>query len=877
MIALSKLLALLIVAVVAPRNIESRHPDAVAIFECKFDRPWDVNFDNWPDNWRRTLGPGLPHYVGAGIENDELDDSNRCLCVHIDGGGIHLESPLATVSGNFSYQAECRLRVTGVKHSRAQVRVEFVDDDNHVLQTESTDWVSNTDRNGWAALRIGPVNPLNEQITAARIVLHVEPGERIDLSGLVALDDVWMARLPKMTVTTGSPYNVYTNKDDVEVTCELSGILDSDPDILFELLDASSQRLEGSRVQLDGRLITERRSKASEFVGVDDSQRAAYAGATSWRPPIVKHGFYKVRVTMQNNRGMMDRRVVNIALVPPLERPAKGEFGWSLAGDVVPMPLDDLGELLPLVAVNWVKLPVWYSEDESQRGDELVMFAERSSAKNIEIVGVVDRPPADSDLAKRLAQDASIADVLTSDPTGWLPILDPVLARLALRVRWWQFGDDHDASLGRLAGLEQAVAILRDKLFRFGQDVNLGFGWKWIQAAAGAGRPPWEFQQFAASPPLTGDELESYLSLPGRDRVARWVLIEPLSRSDYDLETRARDLVEQMLAAKIHGADAIFAARPFDADTGLMTEEGMPGELLLPWRTTASLLSGAKYLGSTQLPRHSHNRLLETPGGEVLMVVWSDEPTEEYIQLGGDIRVLDVWGRQQSPRTEGNRQVVDVAAMPKFVLGINSSIARWGMAVRFTERHVPSVFGKAHHNEIEIRNTFAQGVGGSIELVGPKKWQISPRRIDFKLAAGETVVKPFEILLPPDAASGIAPFRVDFTADADAAYEFSIDRELIVGDGQVDIETTTRLEEDGALIVEQRMVNHSPQLVDFKCLLHAPGRRRQRMQVFRLGDSPDSKTYRYPDGAQLIGAELWLRAEEVNGVRVLNHRFVVEQ
>jgi len=261
----------------------------------------------------------------------------------------------------------------------------------------------------------------------------------------------------------------------------------------------------------------------------------------------------------------------------------------------------------------------------------------------------------------------------------------------------------------------------------------------------------------------------------------------------------------------------------------------------------------------------------------VLMVVWSDDPTEEYIQLGGDIRVLDVWGRQQSPRTEGNRQVVDVAAMPKFVLGINSSIARWGMAVRFTERHVPSVFGKAHHNEIEIRNTFAQGVGGTIELVGPKKWQISPQRIDFKLAAGETIVKPFEILLPPDAASGIAPIRVDFTADADAAYQFSIDRELIVGDGQVDIETTTRLEEDGALIVEQRMVNHSPHLVDFKCLLHAPGRRRQRMQVFRLGDSPDSKTYRYPDGAQLIGAELWLRAEEVNGVRVLNHRFIVEQ
>jgi hypothetical protein len=875
--SVAHLLAAAIVAIVAPRHIESRHPDAVAIFECKFDRPWDVNYDNWPDHWRRTLGPGMPHYVGVAIEDAPAEPGNPCLAVHVDGGGVHLESPLATVSVNFSYQAECRLRVAGLKHAKAQVRVEFLNDDNQVLQTESTEWVASTEREGWSHFRIGPVNPVDPAISAARIVLHVEPGERVDLSGVVALDDVWVARLPKMTVTTGSPCNVYTNKDDVEVTCQLSGILDSDPDILFELLDASSQTLDGSHVQFEGKLITERRSKASEFVGVAESQRAAYAGATSWRPPLTKHGFYRVRVTMQNSRGMMDKRVVNFVLVPPLERAAKGEFGWSLAGDHVPMSLDDLGQLLPLVAVNWVKLPVWYGEADVQRGDALVAFAERAGAKNIEVVGVVDRPPAESDLAKRFPADVSIADVLTSDSAGWLPLLDPVLSRLALRVRWWQFGADHDASLGRLANLDQAVAQLRDKLFRFGQDVNLGFGWKWIQVASGGDRPPWEFQQFSASPPLTGEELGEYLQLRGRERVGRWVLIEPLSRRDYDLETRSRDLVEQMLAAKIHGADAIFAAHPFDDDTGLMTEEGMPGELLLPWRTTASLLSGARYLGSMQLPRHSHNRLFETPTGQVLMVVWNDEPAEEFLQFGDEVRVLDVWGRQQSPRADGDRQIVDVAAMPKFILGINSAIARWGMDVRFAERHVPSVFDKAHRNQIEIRNTFTQGVGGSLEIIGPKKWQIIPQRIDFKLAAGETVLKPFEILLPSDAASGVAPIRVEFTADVDQTYRFSVDRELVVGDGEVDIETTTRLEEDGSLVVEQRMVNHGPRLVDFKCLLYAPGRRRQRLQVFRLGASPDTKIYRYPDGAQLLGAELWLRAEEVNGVRVLNHRFVVEQ
>lgn len=867
---------LLILAVAGLPSTQPRHPDAVEIFDCKFDDRWDVNYDRWPDKWRRQLGPGLPHYVEVGIEPEATEPGARRLTVHVNGGGAHIESPLISVSDNFSYKVEARLLIENLDYGKAQVSVEFLDDDGAVVQSTATEWLA--EAKDWLQVNLGPVNPEDDRIRTARIVLRVQEGSRADLSGKVSLDDVWMARLPKMTVTTASAFNVYTNKDDVVVKCELSGILESDPEILFELMDASSQRLEDSRVQVEGRLINERRSKASDFVEAPN-QRAAYAGATSWKPPIKKHGFYKVRVTMQTSRGLLDQRLVNIALAPPLERHPKGEFGWSLTGDEVPLSLDDLAVLLPRVAVNWVKMPVWYGESDATRGDDLVMFAEKLSAKDVEVVGVVDRPPADSELGKRLARDASIADTLATDPNVWLPLLDPVLTRLSLRVRWWQLGDDRDSSYASLANTEQSIAKLRENLFRFGQDVNLGIGWKWIQAAEGAAPATWEFQQFSASPALTGSELGAYLRLPRRKGVERWVMVEPLPRGQYDLDARARDLVEQMMAAKINGADAIFAAKPFDDERGLMSEQGTPGELLLPWRTTASLLSGARYLGTMDLPRRSRNRMFETPDGDVVMVVWNDQPTQEVVYLGDDVRVIDVWGREQAPAEQNRRQVVEVGPLPKFVRGLSAQIACWRMSTRFTNLHVPSVFGKAHANQIEFRNCFPQGVGGTVTLVGPKGWTVSPPRIDFKLAAGETVVKPYEILLPFDASSGKAPIRAEFTVDADRQYRFSVDREVIVGDGQVELETTTRLEEDGTLVVEQRMVNNSPKLVDFKCLLFAPGsgRRRQRLQVFRLGASPDVKVYRYPDGEQLLGTELLLRAEEVDGSRVLNHRFVAEQ
>lgn len=886
----SALLKLLILAVAVggdSAELDTHHPDAVPIFRCDFAQDmWDKNYDGWPDSWLRKLGKDLPHYVPIAIEGAVAKpvkkQEDKCLTIRLDGGGAYVESPCFSVSEKFSYKVEARMRVADVRFAKARLRVEFCDEERRVLQSANSAWMTNT--KGWVKIEIGPINPTRTDIRLARLVFQVKPGERSDLKGTVSLDDVWVARLPKMTVRTNSPFNVYTNKDDIEVICELSGILDSDPDILFELLDASSHRLGENSVQLEGQLITERLSKASEFYDSAQAKRAAYAGATSWRPPIKKHGFYKIRVTMQTGRGMLKRDVINVALVPPLVRPPKGEFGWSLSSAELPMSLDALAKLLPRTAVHWVKMPVWYSEADQTRGEELVVFSEQLAAKDVEVVGVLDRPPADSELAKRLAADAAIADALAIDSSNWMPLLDPVLTRLSLRVRWWQLGADRDSSFSTLAGLQDELAKLRDKMFRFGQDVNLGIGWNWNHSTENKTAATWEFQQFSATPALTGAELGEYLDLPKRTELQRWVLVQPLPRQAYDLETRARDLVEQMLAAKIHGADAIFATNPFDDETGLMTSRGTPSELLLPWRTTASLLGGAKYLGRLDLPHASENRLFETSDGGVVMAIWSDAQAEEVLNLGDEVRIVDVWGRVTAPVVRNGEQIIPIEPLPKFVRGLNPAVTRWRMSTNLAALNVPSVFDKAHANKISITNSFPQGVGGVVVLTGPAKWQITPSKIEFKLAAGETQLKPFDISLPFDADCGDAEIRADFTVDADRQYKFTVFRELHVGDGLIEMEAHTRLDTDGALIVEQRMVNHSPTLVDFKCFLYIEGRRRQRMQVFRLGDSPDVKLYRYPDGAALLDPDkdgkpktFWLRAEEINGSRVLNLRFVPEQ
>jgi hypothetical protein len=888
-----------------------RPADAIEVFHCAFDEPWDVNFDEWPDRWVRKSDGDHPNYVDIrmGKAKDADATGGRCLEIDLDGASAAVSSPPIRVMSRFSYLLTTRLHVSGLKYSRVTVSIDFFDAAGERLQTEQRSLKSPTD--GWHTLTIESIDPHDESIDRAVISLDVERGARGDLQGKVRLDDVWLARLPRITVSTNSPYNVYQDKADVVVRCELSGIRERNPEIRFQLLDASSNELHGGSVHLNGRLIEEDTKKASEIVdGIGNSPKGeAYEGVTEWRPKIRRHGFYSVVVTMLSSddsgqqtedERKMDRRVIWLAVVPRLEMPPKGDFGWTLPDGDQPLSFQQLAGLLPNVGINWVKVPAWYDVTMPRRGDDIIRFVEMLGASNIEVVGVIDGPPAGSEIAQRLGRNAMIADLLSFDPTVWLPALDPVMSRLSMRLRYWQIGADGDMSFVGFPSLGKRISEVRDRLFRFGQQVTLGVPWVWDGATPAPADATWEYEQLTPDPALTLEQFEAFVSKPPPARVMRWVTIEPPPRPDdptqvnsAELNARATQFVRKIVAAKEHGIEGIFISRPFNDKVGLMRANGMPGELLLPWRTSAAMLSGSSYLGSIQLPGGSENRNFLRPDGKVVMVVWNETPTQEVLFLGHGVEQIDVWGGAKSPAEEDHQQVIEVGPVPTFVLGLSEPVLRWRMALRFEHDHVESIFAKPHPNAIQFQNFFAQGVGGTISIVPQTKeehlerddktaegrslasdrWSIEPPDGTFNLGIREKKSFPFEVRLK-NAIFGEQPMRVDFVVDAEEQYRFSVYRTMWVGTGDVTIDIKTHLDKEGMLIVEQMMTNNSNRPVDFKCNLFAKGHRRQRSQVYRLGPTIDRKVYRYPNGAELVGKELTLEAEEIGGERVLKYRFV---
>jgi hypothetical protein len=877
MIPISFLLSTLLLLVPADVPIEARHLDAVEIYHIDFGPAADANFDGWPDNWTRLRSPEHPAFVPAAISREPAAVGERCLRIDLDGGAAVLYSPPIPVSALYSYVLEGYLKTERLRKNVAYVSLTFADAEGKPLEVHESPHAQ--DARLWEKIRIGPVSPSHPDVRRALIGFHLRPAEggSGDLVGAALVDDLWLARLPRMTLRSNSEHNVYTDPRAVTVSCELSGISERDPIITFELVDVSRRQVAKVQHRLEGEIIAQESSRASALLSQGTAAPAGgYAGATTWKPPIPDYGFYEIRVSMRSSTGLMHERTLPLAVMRPQAPLRDGEFGWSLPKGENPLPLNSLPGLLGQVGINWVKFPVWYSEKDVKRADELAWLTERLGSDGIELVGMIDQPPAD---VRHLfgEQEYVPAAAIFAEPQLWHPVLDPIMTRLSLKVRWWQLGRDDDTSFVGFAEARQRVGEVKRQLKHFGQENNLGLGWRWLNEPPNDPSPPWEFLSYTVDPPLTPAEFEVYLASVKNHRARRWVVIEPLARTEYDVPTRARDLVARMLAAKIGGAECAFVPDPFHAERGLMNDDGTPGELLLPWRTTALMISGAKYVGSIVMPNGSQNHIFFR-GGEAVMVVWNERPVEEVLYLGEDTRQVDLWGRAVTPAPREHEQVIEAGPLPTFVTGLNQHVALLRMSFSFGRGQLESVFGRPQSESFRFKNLFQQGVGGHVTLDLPKVWDIDrkPPTFPFKLAAGEEFSEAFRVTLKADARSGSQNVRADFEFTADRSYKFSVYRNIEIGLDDVILEIATHINERGELVVEQHLENKSDRFVNFNCFLFAPGRRRLRQQVFNLGRGRDTRTFVLPAGEELLGQTLWLRAEELGGERILNYSITAE-
>jgi len=538
--------------------------------------------------------------------------------------------------------------------------------------------------------------------------------------------------------------------------------------------------------------------------------------------------------------------------------------------------------------------------------ESLIDFSDQLGIAGIQLAGVLQPPRVEADAGKN-TYDLLAAEAFARDPKMWYPSIEPILARLGTEIRFWQLGDDRDPGWMGRRDLPELISHTKAELDRIGQDLAIGIAWNIFaplpmvppitktnrskdtaapaSPSTNTNRPatPWRFLSLPCDESISNAEIAKRLESTKSAGVARWMLLDIQPREGHSARERINQMVDRMLTTKMHGAEGIFVSDPLDPDRGLVDRDGSPTELFLPWRTTALLLGGATYVGDIDLP---HGNQIHCFGkkAEYVGVLAGRKVGEETVYLGPELRTQDVWGNSRPcPPTVASedgpaglsptpQSAVPLQQLPVFLVGLDGPITKWQLGVAFSPSRLPSIPGAMATVTLDLRNALPQSIAGRIGIHGPKNWHIEPRNAEFRLDPGAPWKQALEVALPNDVVGGRQTVRLDFELQAERLYRFTMYRPLEVTLGDVTFDGQAVVNSRGEIEVRQTLANQGKKPVGFRCDLVAPDRRRQSAEVLVQPSGKSEHLYCLPDGEQLLGKSIWLRAEEIDGPRVLNFR-----
>jgi hypothetical protein len=812
------------------------------------------NDEDVPMHWSKLVGPGLPHYVVGQLTTDRARSGRYAFRMDLDGGSCvyQYEPALLPVALGGHYRFSGYVQTTPLAHARARLTLALADGSGAVLagtEARSDTYASTDDPAAWHVLS---AELTDDRADAAYLIIRMElvqpsryapptSGDRTllgeDIRGSAWFDDLVVAQVPRVSLSTDRPGNVFRRSDAPAMSAVLS---DPSTDDLAQQLIVTDA---------DGRQVFQR-------TGTVDLAHAEVAGPGQRRVtvplPIVPAGWYRatLRLAMPGNRASDDdtaaftgsRSLDFVQLADDgATAPPDPRFGMVLPG----RPTDTLADLLPLLATGRVKLDV--------AGD---------------VNGPLDR------LAARGITPVGIVPLGFGDPTG-------LIARHLGQIDHWQFGaDDTDAFVTADPAARRAYAQTYTAMAALtghpdlAMPIPLGF-----DPPTGKAKPA--AVAMAVPPNILPGEIPSYLkdltdlAAKGGPAVAS-VSLRPIGTGT--AVARATDLVQRVVYALSTGVPRV------DLPVPLTGPADAPTPPFLVERTLLSNLSGAAFRGRLPVADGVDAFLFERAGptdpdggGRGIAVLWADGGERTVtLRVGDPLARGDVWGNV-SPLAASNDGAVTlgVGPVPTILTGIDAPLARFRAGVTLEPPTIESVSLKPQVRHLHVTNPYGQAIAGTVRLRGPAGWTLNPPSVPFELNPGESLDRDVGIVLPLNGRAGPNLIRADVELQADHPRQLSLPLVMTVGLSDVGLQATAFRDGPSAVVVQQRITNYGDHPVDYTAYVSAPDQPRvERLVVALAPGRTVLKRYRFTVNTD---GEIRLRTglKETDGPHVLNEELTV--
>ncbi len=835
------------------------------------------NYEPLPMGWTRHEGWGFPHYLEAGFDEAVGHEGPPSLRLNLNGGsvGFHYRSRTIEVVPTSDYVVFAWVRTEGLNRARASIGAAMMDrSGNDIPGTQTfSRFVGGPAENGrWhrltAYLPGGVRNARFVHLSVWLTQRDARTRERRgtpasaddveDTSGQAWFDDIEVYRLPRVRIDTGVPGNVFGPG-----CAPALHVLVNDPD----------------GTGLVARLVVRDADDTVRFeqdlpIKPNDQTQPDRMGL-----PGLESGLYHAELSVSTAAGVLAARTLQFARLSRRyhnddanPRPARG-FGVAV-NNLSEKHLADQLALIEQLGAEWVKMPVWLMASANSSGSAVSMGALEShltqiSGRGHEVVGWIG---PDRQTLEQRREVGSLLDLLSSSPTRWRPGLAYVWSLYAGLIRWWQVGNEQDASLVWDPRLPAAVAAVRREMSDVVDSPRLVIPGNVLRTSDGGetdneSPPPSAVAAFVP-PEVPPERIDEHP--PAADaRPKLWLTIAPLPRDRYPRRAWAADLTKRLVLAKAGRAEAIFVPQPWTVDDA----DGIrPNEEYLIFRTVADLLGGSQSVGTLTIDGRVECHVFDRDGRAVL-AVWDDYAPpagrDHWLLLDPGARQIDPWGRCTDLQAAGAECRVRIGPTPTFLEPLPTWLAKLRRSFGIVPSHVEARLAE-HEAAIRFVNPLAEPISGEVRLVAPPGWTVRPSRFRFSLPSGQVHQEPISLSFPLNEPSGTKVILSEFLIEANRNYPLRIPAWFELGLEGIEVETFTQRAGD-QVVVRQSVTNRSGEVVSFYGYLAASGRERLNRIISNLQPGETAtKEYVLDNASELTGHRMRLGLQEVDGSRVWN-------
>jgi hypothetical protein len=840
------------------------------------------NREDLPMHWTKIEGDGLPVYVNGALSDELAHSGQWSFKFELNGGSLVYRYDPAEVRAKPGghYRVSCFVATTVLPHARARLTAYFTDADGHAIPgttVHSPLFAATSDNRHWHELsaELSAASPACADIAVELELLQPSLyqsrtlGDRTlfnqDIHGAAWFDDVTVAQVPQIILSTGRPGNVFRRSDPLGLNLLVNDRFMSDLAEQIYVKDAGGAVVYQHSAPLDP-------ATASGLV-------AAFREFPIPLPDL-KPGWYDAALTLTSGTRVVEQQdlhLVRLADDDMLDHPDR-RFG-IIATDLPSAGWDQLPDLMPIMEAGRVKLALWSATGNIEHDDPAGFDALLDQLQKSGVTTTACLTALPPDVADKIGSE-SWTDLPSADGKLWQPDLAYMVARHASRLDRWQFGADSSAvDMAQNADLRRVYHLLYGEIAKVVVNPDLAMPWPaWNEL--GKDLPA----TVALSVPsdVLPDQLPLYIqNISGLRGHNLSLSLNFLDRS-YGREVQIRDMAERVVYALAGGASRIDLPLPF-----IVRKEGdhvsdEPEESLLILRTLLTQLAGTKFLG--KLPGVGNvDAFLFDRQGTGVVVLWNrgveDAPQRLALNLGQNPRRIDLWGNAEPllAPTEGNADsiVMDVGPMPIFLVDVDESTAEMRASVGIDQPLLESSF-EPHPRRIHFTNPGDSAISGMVKLAPPPGWTVSPMVFNFTLNPGETFDHELTLAFPYNSFAGPKTIVANFQVQGDRASNFAVPFNVILGLSDVGMRTIA-LRDKGDLIVQQLISNYGDKPIDYTAFVVYPGLPRQERLVTQLAPGKTLiKLYRFPGALIIRNAKVRSGLREMEGTRILNDEVTVQ-